>query len=190
MLRVSDALRVHFDLPEDFRRFSVRVEVPAGVRLALAGTATLEGRETAWVEEAASRAWAGLKEDRAWQAGPDGMIAEAEPHGWVHKERRIKAHLEWRRPSPQTTGTGKEDRALATRDNKVYSKTEIVGTSNASFEDAVTQAIGRAQQTLRNLRWFEVTEQRGAVYEGEIEFQATIEVGFELEGEERGATER
>lgn len=71
---------------------------------------------------------------------------------------------------------------MATGDNKVYRKTEIVGTSNASFEDAVKQAIGRAQQTLRNLRWFEITEQRGAVYDGEIEFQATIEVGFELEG--------
>lgn len=100
ILRVSDSLRVHLDHPEDFCRFSVRVEGAAadlaGVRRALAGTATLEGRETAWVEEAALRAWPGLKEDRAWQAGLDGMIAKAEPHGWVDKERRrIKAHVEW-----------------------------------------------------------------------------------------------
>ena len=79
---------------------------------------------------------------------------------------------------------------MATGESKVYRKTEIVGTSNTSFEEAVTQGLERAKQTLRHLRWFEVTEQRGAVYEGEIEFQATIEVGFELEGGEAGATQR
>jgi flavin-binding protein dodecin len=70
---------------------------------------------------------------------------------------------------------------MATGENKVYSKTEIVGTSSVSFEDAVNKAIERAHETLRNLRWFEVTEQRGAIYEGQLEFQVTIEVGIELE---------
>ena len=74
--------------------------------------------------------------------------------------------------------------------NKVFRKVEVVGTSNTSFDDAVTQGLERAKQTLRHLRWLEVIEQRGAVYEGEIEFQATIEVGFELEGGEAGATEQ
>ena len=65
--------------------------------------------------------------------------------------------------------------------NKVYRKTEIVGTSNESMEEAITIALERAQRTLRNVQWFEVTEQRGAVVDGQIEFQITLEIGFELE---------
>lgn len=34
------------------------------------------------------------------------------------------------------------------------------------------------------VRWFEVTEQRGCVSNGEMEFQATLEVDFELEEED------
>lgn len=65
--------------------------------------------------------------------------------------------------------------------NKVYRKTEIVGTSDESMEEAISHALQRAQQTLRNVKWFEVTEQRGAIADGRIEFQITLEVGFELE---------
>lgn len=65
--------------------------------------------------------------------------------------------------------------------NKVYRKTEIVGTSNASMEEAITHALDRAQRTLRNVHWFEVTEQRGAVVDGQVEFQITLEIGFQLE---------
>lgn len=68
-----------------------------------------------------------------------------------------------------------------THNNKIYRKTEIVGTSTASFEDAIAHALARAQQSLRHVRWFEVTEQRGRIDEGETEFQVTLEVGFELE---------
>ena len=64
---------------------------------------------------------------------------------------------------------------------KVYRKTDIVGTSNESMEEAITIALERAQRTLRNVQWFEVTEQRGAVVDGQIEFQITLEIGFELE---------
>jgi len=64
---------------------------------------------------------------------------------------------------------------------KVYRKTEIVGTSNESMEEAITIALERAQRTLRNVQWFEVTEQRGAVVDGQIEFQITLDIGFELE---------
>lgn len=53
-----------------------------------------------------------------------------------------------------------------THGNKIYRKTEIVGTSTASFEDAISRALARAQQSLRQVRWFEVTEQRGRIDEG------------------------
>ena len=65
--------------------------------------------------------------------------------------------------------------------DRIYRKTEIVGTSSESFEDAIARALARAQQSLRQVRWFEVTEQRGRIDDGQTEFQVTLEVGFELE---------
>jgi len=65
--------------------------------------------------------------------------------------------------------------------NIIYRKTELVGTSHIGFDDAVQRAIGRAQKTLRNVRWFEVTEQRGRITDRGIEYQVTLEVGFALE---------
>ena len=65
--------------------------------------------------------------------------------------------------------------------NRIYRKTEIVGTSSESFEDAIARALARAQHSLRQVRWFEVTEQRGRIDDGQTEFQVTLEVGFELE---------
>lgn len=63
-----------------------------------------------------------------------------------------------------------------------YKMTEIVGTSPDSFAAAVKSAVKRASKTLRNLGWFEVTDQRGLIKDGEVaEFQVTIKVGFKLE---------
>jgi len=67
------------------------------------------------------------------------------------------------------------------RDSTIYRKTELVGTSSAGFDDAVRRAIMRAQKTLRNVQWFEVTEQRGRITDRGIEYQVTIQVGFALE---------
>jgi len=64
----------------------------------------------------------------------------------------------------------------------VYKMTEIVGTSDKSFADAAQQAVKRASKSLRGLSWFEVTEMRGLITEGQVaEFQATLKVGFKLE---------
>ncbi len=63
----------------------------------------------------------------------------------------------------------------------VYKKIEIVGTSEKSIEDAVRQAVGRAKKTISNMRWFEITESRGRITDGEIDqWQVTIKVGFTL----------
>jgi flavin-binding protein dodecin len=43
----------------------------------------------------------------------------------------------------------------------VYKVVELVGSSTSSIEDAIQTAIKRADQTLRNLRWFEVVQPRG-----------------------------
>ena len=66
--------------------------------------------------------------------------------------------------------------------DRTYRVTEIVGTSPESVEEAMRNAIRRASQTLRHLDWFEVTEVRGQIVEGEIaHFQVGMKVGFRLE---------
>ncbi len=63
-----------------------------------------------------------------------------------------------------------------------YRVTEIVGSSTEGIDDAIRNAIARANQTLRNLDWFEVTQVRGHVEDGQIgHFQVGLKVGFRLE---------
>jgi dodecin len=65
----------------------------------------------------------------------------------------------------------------------VYKIIDLVGSSPTSIEDAIQTAIRRADQTLRNLRWFEVVQTRGQVENGEVRhFQVVIKAGFTLEG--------
>ncbi|KAB2348919.1 dodecin [Actinomadura rudentiformis] len=66
--------------------------------------------------------------------------------------------------------------------DRTYRVTEIVGTSPDSVEAAVRNGIRRASQTLRHLDWFEVTEVRGQIVDGEVaHFQVGMKVGFRLE---------
>jgi len=62
----------------------------------------------------------------------------------------------------------------------VFKGITIVGTSNENFSSAIEVAIERAKQTIRELRWFEVREQRGALRDGQIEYQVTLDVFFKL----------
>jgi flavin-binding protein dodecin len=67
--------------------------------------------------------------------------------------------------------------------NQVYKLVELTGTSTLSVEDAVNRAIGRAHKTIKNLRWFQVVETRGAIAKGRVDhWQVTIKVGFSVEG--------
>ena len=43
----------------------------------------------------------------------------------------------------------------------IYKKIELVGSSPNGFEEAVKNALVRAEKTVRNMRWFEVAETRG-----------------------------
>jgi flavin-binding protein dodecin len=64
----------------------------------------------------------------------------------------------------------------------VYKKIEIVGSSPNGMENAVHNALLRASKTIRNMRWFEVTETRGYIDDGKIEhWQVTLKIGFTLE---------
>ncbi len=65
---------------------------------------------------------------------------------------------------------------------KVYKKITVVGCSSVSYEDAIKAAVAKASDSLRGLGWFEVKEHRGGVgSDGEIEWQATVEVGFKVD---------
>jgi flavin-binding protein dodecin len=66
--------------------------------------------------------------------------------------------------------------------NHVYRLTEIVGSSPEGVDQAIRNAISRASQTLHNLDWFQVTEIRGYLREGEVgHVQVTLKVGFRLD---------
>ncbi|MEU5687611.1 dodecin [Streptomyces venezuelae] len=63
-----------------------------------------------------------------------------------------------------------------------YRVTEIVGTSHEGVDQAIRNGIARASQTLRSLDWFEVTQVRGHILDGEIQhYQVGLKVGFRLE---------
>ena len=64
---------------------------------------------------------------------------------------------------------------------KVYKKVEIVGISDKSVSDAIAEAIKKTSETVRNLRWFEVTEIRGAIKSNKPVFQVTLKIGFRVE---------
>jgi flavin-binding protein dodecin len=66
----------------------------------------------------------------------------------------------------------------------IYKTIELVGSSTVGVEDAIRRAIAKAAETVRNLRWFEVTETRGHIEGGQVaHWQITLKIGFTLEGE-------
>lgn len=66
--------------------------------------------------------------------------------------------------------------------NHVYKQIELTGSSPVSIEEAVSAAIAKAHETVRNIQWFSVTETRGQVVNGKVaHWQVTIKLGFTLD---------
>ncbi len=64
----------------------------------------------------------------------------------------------------------------------VYKLIELTGTSSTSMEDAVQNALSKAGESVRQMRWFEVIETRGTIDNGKVgEWQVTVKVGFKIE---------
>ena len=64
----------------------------------------------------------------------------------------------------------------------IYKKIEIVGSSQTSIEDAVNNAVTKAAESVRNIRWVEVVETRGHVENQKItHWQVAVKIGFTLE---------
>jgi dodecin len=65
----------------------------------------------------------------------------------------------------------------------VYKIVELVGSSADGIEAAIQNALRRADASLRNVRWFEVTQVRGHVADGGVShYQVMLKAGFTLEG--------
>ena len=66
--------------------------------------------------------------------------------------------------------------------SRTYKKVEVIGISSAGIEDAIQQAVTKAQQSLEKLSFFEVQEVRGHIgNDGKVnEYQVVIKVAFEL----------
>ena len=64
----------------------------------------------------------------------------------------------------------------------VYKSVELTGSSRTSSDDAIRNAIERASKTIRDIRWFHVTDVRRQLDGGKVaHFQVTLKVGFTLE---------
>ena len=66
--------------------------------------------------------------------------------------------------------------------DNIYKITEIVGSSTDSVTQAIHNGVSKAGETVRNLDWFEVTEIRGHIEDGQIaHYQVALKIGFRLE---------
>jgi len=64
----------------------------------------------------------------------------------------------------------------------VYKKIELIGSSTVGIQEAIENAVDKASQSVKNMRWFEVVETRGHIDNGKVEhWQVTIKIGFTIE---------
>jgi flavin-binding protein dodecin len=64
----------------------------------------------------------------------------------------------------------------------VQKVTEVVGSSKESFAKAAENAVSTAAKTVRNLRWFRVTEFEGHIHEQKVvEYRTTVKIYFDLD---------
>jgi flavin-binding protein dodecin len=62
--------------------------------------------------------------------------------------------------------------------NHTYRKIELVGSSPVSIEEAVRNAVAKAGESEKNMRWLEVVETRAHLDEGRIaHWQVTVKIG-------------
>jgi hypothetical protein len=67
--------------------------------------------------------------------------------------------------------------------DSVYKVIELVGTSSEGWEQAVSAAVARASQSLRDLRIAEVSELDVQIENGAVAaYRAKVKVSFKFEG--------
>lgn len=65
--------------------------------------------------------------------------------------------------------------------SSVYRKTEVVGSSPNSISDAITNAVDKTADYVKQ-GWFEVTEIRGHITDGKASaYQVILKIGVKIE---------
>lgn len=63
-----------------------------------------------------------------------------------------------------------------------YKITEVYGSSTKGLQPAIERAVAKAGETVRNMRWMQVSEIRGHLEDGKIQhWQVGVKIGFTLE---------
>lgn len=66
--------------------------------------------------------------------------------------------------------------------SSTFKKIELTGTSETGVEDAVNTALKKASESVRGMRWFEITEIRGAIANNDVsQWQVSLKVGFSVD---------
>jgi dodecin len=69
-----------------------------------------------------------------------------------------------------------------TMSSHIYKKIEVVGSSQTSIEEAVNNAVAKAAESVRNMRWVEIVETRCHIEEQKVVYwQVTVKIGFTLD---------
>jgi len=64
----------------------------------------------------------------------------------------------------------------------VYKTIEVYGSSTTGVQDAIEKAVAKAGQSVRNMRWLQMTEVRGHIDGGKVQhWQVGVKIGFTLE---------
>jgi len=66
--------------------------------------------------------------------------------------------------------------------DRIFRLTEVTGTSTTTIEEAIQNAVKSAARAIGELRWFEVSEIRGAIRDDQVsQWQVTIKIGSRME---------
>ena len=64
----------------------------------------------------------------------------------------------------------------------IYKIVELAGTSKTNIESAVQNALSKASQTIRNIKWFQITDTRGYIENNRVSYwQGTLKIGFNVD---------
>jgi flavin-binding protein dodecin len=75
-----------------------------------------------------------------------------------------------------------EERVMAKSSSAVYRVTDVIGTSDTSWEDAARNAVKTASKSLRDLRIAEVTKLDVKVEDGKVtQFRTRLSLSFKYD---------
>jgi dodecin len=64
----------------------------------------------------------------------------------------------------------------------IYKHIELTGSSKNGIEEAIQNAVVKANESVKNMRWFQMTDLRGHIDNGTVShWQVTLKIGFTLE---------